>query len=109
MTQDIRIFRKTKPVKKNGKKTETAYYWASVSDKDNEGNWISANIFARLSKQAQAKFEKICEETKNETVDTAYVTVIDAWLKAVPGKDHPNMVLFINVIAPAECPDPEDD
>lgn len=110
MTQDMRIFRKTKTAKKKGKTVETAYYWASVSDKDKNGEWVSANIFARMSKKAIETFDDICEETKNPDVASAYVTVTDAWLKAVPGKDHPNMVLFINEMSEVEYDgDSEDD
>ncbi len=100
MTQSLRIFKKTesKKDKKSKKTTETSYYWASISDKDQHGDWLTANVFVRMSKSAADAFEELAEETKNPNVTSAYVEVTDSWLKAVPGKDHNNIVLFVNEI-----------
>lgn len=103
MAQNMRIFKrtetkKTKKSKDNdfkGVKTNT-YYWASISDKDKHGEWISANVMVRMSKDAAELFDDIAEETKNPEVTSAFVRVQDCWLKAVPGKDHNNIVLFVN-------------
>ena len=103
MVQNVRIFKKseTKKTKKSkdndfkGVKTDV-YYWASVSDKDKHGEWISANIMVRMSKKAAEYFEEVSETTKNPNVTTVYARVQDSWLKAVPGKEHNNIVLFVN-------------
>lgn len=95
--QSMRIFKKTETKKKaKGKTAENVYYWASISDKDKHGEWISANVFVRMSKAAAELFDEIAEETKNPAVSSAFVKVTDAWLKAVPGNDHNNIVLFVN-------------
>lgn len=98
MAQNMRIFKKTESRKnKKTKKTETSlYYWASISDKNKQGEWISANIMVRMSKNAADDFEDVAEETKNPNVSSAFVRVQDAWLKAVPGNEHNNVVLFVN-------------
>lgn len=102
MAQKMRIFKKERSVKKDGKKIDGSYYWASVSDTDKNGEWISANIFVRMSKSAAKDFKSIAEETKNPDVTSAWVDVVDSWLKAVPGKDGANMVLFVNEIEPLD-------
>lgn len=100
MAQKMRIFRKDRQIKKDGKKMDASYYWASVSDTDKNGEWISANIFVRMSKDAAKAFKFIAEETKNPDVTSAWVNVTECWLKAVPGKDGANIVLFVNDIEP---------
>lgn len=102
MAQKMRIFKKVAFTKANGKVQDRSYYWASVSDTDKNGEWISATVFVRMSKDAAKVFKAVCEETKNEDVMSAWVNVTDSWLKAVPGKDGNRVVLFINDIEPIE-------
>lgn len=109
MAQNMRIFKRaeTKKAKKSkdnqykGVKTNV-YYWASISDKDQHGEWLTANIMVRMSKAAAELFEEVSEETKNPEVTSAFVRVQDCWLKAVPGKDHNNVVLFVNDFDPID-------
>lgn len=100
MAQKMRIFKKTAFAKVNGKTTDKSYYWVSISDTDKNGEWISATIFARLSKDAIKVFKFVQEDTKNEDVTSAWVNVTDFWLKAVPGKDGTRVILFVNDMEP---------
>lgn len=85
----------------NATKDKT-YYWLSVTSKDKDDKSIQANIFVRMSKDAAVYFEKISETTKTKGIYSAYVEVTDGWLKAVPGKEHNNVVLFVNDLKKVE-------
>lgn len=97
----VRLFRKTEEGTKKNPKGRT-YYWVSVSDQDDDGEWFSASLFARLSSNAARIFDSIAETTSNKEVSTAWVEISDAWLKAVPGKDHNTVILFINKLTDGE-------
>ena len=94
MKQYMRIFRK--------ETEDRTRYWVSVSaDRtDRKGNatgeYVSANMTAYLSEDAAERFDKICEQTKNDDICTARVKVTHAWLKPIEGKEENFMVLFIN-------------
>lgn len=97
----VRLFKKTeKGSKKNPK--GRSYYWVSVSDKNDDDEWISATMFARISNKASEIFDAISETTSNDEIRSAWVEVQDGWLKAVPGKEHNTVILFINKLTDAE-------
>lgn len=95
-SQNARIFQRTENVKKKGKTETRTYYWASFSDKDKNDEYFSATIFVRMSKVAKAVFDENATETQNDSIKMVYAKVTDAWLKAVPGKEHNTVVWFIN-------------
>lgn len=109
MAQNVRIFKRSEVKRAKKSKANSfkgvqtnCYYWASVSDKDQNGDWISANIMVRMSKKAAELFEEVSETTKNPDVTTVYARLQDSWLKAVPGKEHNNVLLFINDFDPID-------
>lgn len=80
-------------------------YWASISTKienEDETEYISAPIMARLSKDAEKVFKKNSEKTKTKGTKMCLMRSSDFWLKAVKIKnakeDQPKtaVVLFIN-------------
>lgn len=81
---------------KYDKKKDSTYYWISVKGTDKDDETIYANLFARLSKKASAKFDKNAEATSTKSITRVYAEVTDGWLKAVVGKDYNNVVIFIN-------------
>lgn len=83
-------------------KADHPYYWVSVSGRDKEDETIYGNFFARLSKKASETFEAYAEETSNPRICRMYAMITDHWLKAVPGKDHNQVVLFVNDLEPSE-------
>lgn len=97
----VRLFKKNEQGTKKNPKGRT-YYWVSVSDKDQDDEWISATMFARVSNKAAKLFDSISETTSNDEIRSAYIEVTDAWLKAVPGKEHNTVILFINNLKDAE-------
>lgn len=100
----VRLFKKTeKGTKKNPK--GRSYYWVSVSDQNKDDEWISATMFARLSNKAATLFDSISETTSNDDIRTAYIEVLDGWLKAVEGKEHNTVILFINNLKDADSED----
>ncbi len=109
MAQNLRIFKKceAKKVKKSKDNDfkgikNNVYFWASISDKDKHGEWISATIMVRMSKAAAELFDEVAEETRNPEVTSAFVRLQDSWLKAVPGNERNNVVLFVNDFDPID-------
>lgn len=79
---------------------DQAYYWIAIKGRDKNEDELFANLFARLSKNAAKKYDKCAYETKNRKISSVYMSVTDGWLKAVPGKEHNNIVFFINDFEP---------
>ena len=81
-----------------GKKTENGKrYWISVSKKEKEsGEFINANLPARLSKVAEAYFAEFAKQTKNAEIRMIRAQITDGWLTVIPFKAGPEVGLMIN-------------
>ena len=82
-----------------GKKSETGKrYWISVSKKENKesGEFITANLPARLSKVAEEYFAQFAKVTKNPEIRMIRARITDGWLTVIPFKAGPEVGLMIN-------------
>lgn len=100
MAQVLSIFSKT--VK------DKTRYWASVNGENEDGDRINASILVRLSKRAKNVFENGAIPTKNKQIEGNAFIVKEAWLKAVPGKEQNNVILFVNKMEVYEKDQEED-
>lgn len=81
---------------KTDKKNDVIRFWASVPGTDKDDERIYASMFVRFSKSALKTFDNAAETTNTKNVTHAYIEVTDGWFKAIPGKEHNNIVFFIN-------------
>ncbi len=84
-------------------------FWASVStekskDGKGTGEYITANISARLSKEAREAFNKNAEKSKTRGIKHCRGKA-DGWLKAVEGKENNFVVFFIDSFEPVRDED----
>lgn len=78
------------------KKNDTVRYWASVPGTDKDDERIYASLFVRLSKKCAKAFSDAAETTNTKNVTHCYIEVTDGWFKAISGKEHNNVLFFIN-------------
>lgn len=104
MKQYFRLFSK--------KGEDFTRYWASISTKTEDDEFVSANITVRMSKNAEKVYTDSAEKTKTKGIKTCVVESNDFWLKAVQPKDddaQPFVILFINSCKILEKDEEEDD
>lgn len=82
-------------------------YWASVStEKTKEGKgtgeYITANISVRMSKDARDAFSGSAEKSKTKGIRHCRGKA-DGWLKAVEGKEGGFVVWFIDSFEPVKA------
>lgn len=83
-------------------------FWASIStektkDGKGTGEYITANVSVRMSKEAKEAFTAAAEKSKTKGIKHCRGKA-DGWLKAVEGKDDKGnfIVWFIDEFEPAK-------
>ena len=78
------------------KKQNYTRFWAGITTKDKEGNYVDATIPVRMSKKAEEVFKVTSGKTKNKSIKWGTYDLDDYWLNAVEGEERNFVILFVN-------------
>lgn len=87
------------------KEQDYTRFWAQITTKNKDGEYVNASIRTRLSKDAQKVFKENAIKSKNKDVKWYTFDCSEFWLNAVEGQEENFVVLFVNEMTPFERED----